>query len=65
MNRRGFLGLLSKLAAVGSALGVAPGLLVPLAKLAPDPEPEPAAKVLSQEEWAALMDAKPSFALAS
>lgn len=63
MNRRGFLGLLSKLVTVGSAMGVAPGLLAPLAELVPEPEPK--AKVLSQEEWTALLESKPSFALAS
>lgn len=30
MNRRGFLGLLGKLVAVGTAMGVAPGLLKPV-----------------------------------
>lgn len=61
MNRRGFLGLLSKLAVVGSAIGVAPALLAPLEALTPEPE----AKVLSQEEWTAILSSKPSFALAS
>ena len=61
MNRRGFLGLISKLAVVASAMGVAPALLAPLEAL----EPEPEAKVLSQEEWTALLASKPSFALAS
>jgi len=61
MNRRGFLGLLSKLAVVGSALGVAPALLAPLEALEPEPEP----KALSPEEWTALLSSKPSFALAS
>lgn len=63
MNRRGFLGLLSKLVTVGSAIGVAPALLAPLEALTP--EPEAPAKVLSQAEWTALLESKPSFALAS
>lgn len=35
MNRRGFLGLLGKLAAVGTAMSVAPPLLKPIQKAIP------------------------------
>ena len=34
MNRRGFFGLVAKLAAVGAAMSVAPSLLVPIEKMA-------------------------------
>jgi hypothetical protein len=62
MNRRGFLGLLSKLVAVGTAMSVAPEVLAPLKEIV-----EPVQ--YSQEEiarfFANYANEKPHFALAS
>jgi len=64
MNRRGFLGLLSKLVTVGSALAVAPEILAPL-KAAVEPEE----RVWTKEEMEMYLELvrnnKPTFALAS
>lgn len=63
MKRRGFLGLLGQLLAVGSAIGVAPALLQPF-------KPEPAFLQerligFGDDGTAFYVDEKPDFKLAS
>lgn len=61
MNRRAFMGFLGQLIAVGSAMSVAPAVLQPLKNVVI----AEATKVLTAEEWLALIQSKPNYALAA
>ena len=68
MNRRGFLGLLGRLAQVGTAISIHPAILSPIAKYAPPrklTDAEVLAQVKAMQEFLKNFKSGPDIFLAS